>query len=181
MIGLKRHTVQIVDHDSAWPDLAAEACRLVSEVVGELIVDIQHVGSTAVPHLPAKPILDLAAAVTSLNVMQELVEKLTALGYIYRGDGADSGGHLFVWESEPDIRTIHLHVIAIDDPQWTNYLFFRDVLQMDQDLRCRYSALKEELKTKYSGDRRSYTNSKHDFIRGILSRKAQQTGDLNVR
>ncbi len=63
MIGLKRHIVQVVDYNPSWVDLAAQACQRVLEVGADLIVDVQHVGSTAVPSLPAKPILDIAAAV----------------------------------------------------------------------------------------------------------------------
>ena len=173
MIGLRRHTVRLVDHNPDWADLAARACRQVREAGGALVADVQHVGSTAVPKLCAKPILDLAAAVTALHVLPELVEKLTAIGYIYRGDGADAGGHLFVWESEPDVRTIHLHVVALDDPRWRNYIRFRDLLRQSPSLRTRYAKLKEELRTRFPDDRKSYTDSKHDFIRGVLNAEAQ--------
>ncbi len=118
MIGLKRHTVRVVDHHPDWADMAAKACFQVRDAGGELIEDVQHIGSTAVPALPAKPILDLAVAVATLDVIPELIGKLTEIGYIYRGDGADDGGHLLVWESEPNIRTIHLHVVALDNAQW---------------------------------------------------------------
>jgi GrpB-like predicted nucleotidyltransferase (UPF0157 family) len=174
MIGLKRHTVRVVDHHPSWSDLAVKACRQVREAGGDLIADVQHVGSTAVADLPAKPILDLAAAVTTLDVIPELIERFTKLGYIYRGDGAAAGGHLFVWETEPDVRTIHLHIVALDDVQWRNYLRFRDLLRQDSDLRNRYSELKEKLRWDFRDDRNSYTNAKHDFIRGVLNAKAQQ-------
>ena len=173
MIGLKRHIVRVVNYNPSWADLAARACRRILEVGADLIVDVQHVGSTSVPGLPAKPILDLAAAVSSLNVIPELIKKLTVLGYIYRGDGHSAGGHLFVWESKPDVRTIHLHIVKIDDVQWTNYLRFRDILRQKLGVRKRYAALKQELSKRFPNDRKLYTNSKQDFIRGILSEKAQ--------
>jgi GrpB-like predicted nucleotidyltransferase (UPF0157 family) len=168
MVGLKRHTVRVFQHNPAWIDLATAACCQARDAGGDLIADVQHVGSTSVPGLPAKPILDLAAAVTSLGVIPELIEKLTMLGYGYRGDGENSGGHLFVWESEPDVRTIHLHVVALDDPQWINDLRFRDILLGDADLRKRYADLKLGLMGRYPDDRKRYTDSKHDFIRDIL-------------
>lgn len=173
MIGLKRHTVQMVDHHPAWAELAAEACRQVREVGGDLIVDVQHVGSTAVSDLPAKPILDLAAAVITLDVIPALTHRLLGLGYIYRGCSDNSGGHLFVWEAEPDVRTIHLHVVANDDVQWTNYLRFRDLLRLNQAIRKRYADLKQDLMAKFPDDRKSYTNSKHEFIQGILNTEEQ--------
>jgi GrpB-like predicted nucleotidyltransferase (UPF0157 family) len=141
------------------------------EGCAEFIIDVQHVGSTAVPGLPAKPILDLAASVRFLDVVPKLITKLTALGYIYRGDGPNSGGHLFVWESEPGVRTIHLHVVTRDDIQWSNYLRFREILRHETILRKRYAALKQELRNRFPNDRESYTNHKHDFIREVLSRR----------
>lgn len=173
MIGLNRHTVRVVEHNRGWPGVAAKACRQVRETGGVLLCDVQHVGSTAVVGLPAKPILDLAAAVTTFDVIPELIEKLTALGYIYRGDGEESGGHLFVWESEPNVRTVHLHVVTLDDVQWTNYLRFRDLLREDAGIRERYAELKQELSKRFPDDRRSYTDSKHAFIRRVLDTKAQ--------
>jgi GrpB-like predicted nucleotidyltransferase (UPF0157 family) len=141
----------------------------VREAAGPLALDVQHVGSTAVPHLPAKPVLDLAAAVSALEVMPELIRRLTDLGYIYRGDGKDEGGHLFVWESEPDVRTIHLHVVTDGDPQWANYLRFRDRLRADPALRRRYAELKRRLHRRFPGDRKYYTDGKHHFIRAVLA------------
>src|SRR2546427_7793395 len=85
MIGLKHHTVQVVDHHPGWAALAAEACQKVRLVTGHLIVDMQHVGSTAVPGLSAKPILDLAASVRTQEAIPEIVRRLTQIGYIYRG------------------------------------------------------------------------------------------------
>ncbi|MBD3316784.1 MAG: hypothetical protein GF344_13435 [Chitinivibrionales bacterium] len=79
MIGLKRHIVRVVDHHSGWAELAAQAWRQVREAGGGFIVDVQHVGSTAVPGLVAKPILDLAAAVNTLDVMPKLIDTLTAI------------------------------------------------------------------------------------------------------
>ena len=93
MIGLNRHTVQIVEHYPGWAALAASACRDIQLAAGNLIADLQHVGSTAVPDLPAKPIFDIAAGVQTLAAIPELVKRVSAIGYIYRGDGGTEGGH----------------------------------------------------------------------------------------
>ena len=79
MIGLKRHTVKIVDHDPDWITIAAEACQAIRSACGELLVDVEHVGSTAVPDLPAKPILDIAAAVVTVDSIAEIVRRLTRI------------------------------------------------------------------------------------------------------
>ncbi|MGD9819060.1 MAG: GrpB family protein [Desulfomonilaceae bacterium] len=171
MIGLKRHTVRLVGHHPDWADMAANACLLVRDAGGELIADVQHIGSTAVPGLSAKPILDLAVSVSSLDVIPALIGKLTKIGYFYRGDGAGNGGHLFVWESEPNVRTIHLHVVALDDVQWQNYLQYRNLLCKDPNLRKRYEELKNELQVRFPDDRKTYSNFKNDFIREVLSKQ----------
>jgi GrpB-like predicted nucleotidyltransferase (UPF0157 family) len=173
MIGLQRHIVQIVEHHPGWAALAATACRDIQRVAGDLIADLQHVGSTAVPDLPAKPILDIAAGVQTPEAISELIKRLPDIGYIYRGDGGTEGGHLFVQESSPDVRTIHLHVVACHDTQWRNYLLFRDLLRRDVAIRQQYAALKQELGHRFRDDRKSYTDAKHDFIRGVLAQ-----GDL---
>jgi GrpB-like predicted nucleotidyltransferase (UPF0157 family) len=79
MVGLKRHTVRVVDYDPEWVTLAHGACQGLRNACGDLLVDVQHVGSTAVPDLPAKPMLDLAAAVVTFDLMPELVRGLSIL------------------------------------------------------------------------------------------------------
>jgi len=168
MIGLQRGTVQVVAHHPDWRDLFERERRILQQHIGHLVLDIQHVGSTAVPGLDAKPILDIAVAVTSMAVIPQCVPLLCHISYIDRGDGGTNGGYLFVKESAPDVRTHHVHMVAKDDPQWHNYLLFRDMLRADQGLRTRYTNLKKALQEQFSHDRKSYTASKHDFIRGVL-------------
>lgn len=145
MLGLKRHTVEIVAHDPGWALLAVDTCQAVWRACGELIVDVQHVGSTAVPDPPAKPVLDIAIAVATFDSMPELAERLTRIDYFYRGDHGDAGGYLFVAESSPDIRTTHVHVVEHSGEQWRNYLLFRDLLRNSPATRKRYAELKKEL------------------------------------
>lgn len=180
MIGLKRHTVKVVAHHPGWSALGAEACRQIQQACGDLIIDVQHVGSTAVPHLPAKPILDLAVAVATKDTIPLLIQKLTGTGYLYRGDEGDTGGHLFIRESEPNVRTIHLHIVTLSDPQWNNYLRFRDILRRDLDVRRRYAELKQRLSETFPENREAYTASKHDFISGVLNMDGQEPEDGNL-
>jgi GrpB-like predicted nucleotidyltransferase (UPF0157 family) len=167
-IGLKRHTVRVVAHRAQWRGLFERELHALLECVGHLVVDIQHVGSTAVPGLDAKPIIDIALAVPSTGVIPRLGRALGDLGYIYRGDAGGVGGHLFVKESAPDVRTHHLHVVAVGDPQWREWLLFRDELRADETLRARYAALKKDLQERFAEDRRGYTEAKNEFIRGLV-------------
>ncbi|MBI4909043.1 MAG: GrpB family protein [Acidobacteria bacterium] len=168
VIGLERGIVEVVEHDPRWFILAAEACQAVRSACGELLVDVQHVGSTSVPELPSKPVLDIAAGMVSSAVVAELIPRLSLPGYIYRGDYGDSGGHLFVAESSPNVRTVHLHVVEHSSRQWREYLLFRDVLRRRAAIRRRYSQLKQGLASAYQEDRDAYTAGKAEFIRQVL-------------
>lgn len=168
MLGLQRHTVEVVDHDPAWAALAADTCLAIETEAGDLLVEIQHVGSTAVPGLPAKPILDLAAAVTTFDTIPGLIPRLAPLGYLYRGNRPETGGHLFILESKPDVRTVHLHVVLQGSRPWRDYLAFRETLRSREDLRCQYAAFKRRLAALYPGDTAAYTAAKAEFIQGVL-------------
>ena len=172
-IGLRRHTVRLVAHRREWHVLFESERRALLERVGHLAVDVQHVGSTAVPGLDAKPIIDIALAVRSARDIPRLVGPLGELGYIYRGDAGSDGGHLFVKESAPDVRTHHLHVVSVDDAQWHEWVLFRDKLRADEALRARYAGLKKVLKERYAEDRKGYTEAKNEFVRGLMHPQSQ--------
>ncbi len=172
-IGLRRHTVRVVAYRPEWPVLFEREERALLERVGHLAVDVQHVGSTAVPGLDAKPIIDIALAVRSAQDIPRLVGPLGELGYIYGGDAGRDGGHIFVKESAPNVRTHHLHVVAADDPQWREWVLFRDRLRADGALRARYAGLKKALKERYAEDRKGYTEAKNEFVRGLVHPQSQ--------
>jgi len=168
VIGLAIGSVQLVEHNPQWAILAGAVCEEARRAGAELFLDVQHVGSTAVPGLRAKPILDIAAAAASSDCIPGIIHRLTDVGYVYRGDLGEDGGHLFVKSPSPDRRDIHLHVVLHDQAQWCNYLAFRDKLRADAALRTQYAALKAQLALTFAEDRRSYTAAKHTFIRQAL-------------
>jgi GrpB-like predicted nucleotidyltransferase (UPF0157 family) len=169
MIGLERGTVRVVPSDDEWPAAFAQERRRLCECIGHLVLDIQHVGSTAVSGLAAKPIIDIAVAVASPADVQRCRPLLVELGYLDRGDAGRTGGYLFVKERAPNVRTHHLHMVTIDDPQWANYLRFRDRLRADVALRTEYVSLKRKLQERFAGDRQGYTAAKDAFIRRVLA------------
>lgn len=168
MLGLKRDAVQVVAYCTEWCTLFEQERRVLNQHIGHLVLDIQHVGSTAVPGLDAKPIIDIAAAVDSSVEISQIRPLLCALGYLDRGDGGINGEYLFVKESAPDVRTHHLHIVPASSPLWSNYLRFRDVLRTDPMLRSKYVALKKASQERFSQDRKAYTASKHAFIQDLL-------------
>ena len=177
MIGLKRHTVQLVEHDPGWASLFETEAYAIWHGGGSLILDVQHVGSTAVSGLPAKPVLDIAVAVRTSGDIPQLAKRLTAIGYIDRGDGGRDGGYLLVRDSEPEVRTVHLHIVEQTDSQWRHYVAFRDILRRDPGIREKYGEIKKQLAAMYPNDRQQYTGSKNEFIQRVLreSPEAQQT------
>jgi GrpB-like predicted nucleotidyltransferase (UPF0157 family) len=169
MIGLERGTVHVVPPDDEWPVAFAQERHCLCQRIGHLVLDIQHVGSTAVPGLAAKPIIDIAVAVASPANVQRCRPLLVELGYIDRGDRGRKGGYVFVRERAPEVRTHHLHMVTIDDPQWANYLRFRDRLRTDRALREEYAALKWNLQERFACDRQGYTEAKDAFTRRALA------------
>ncbi len=167
-IGLKKGTLRVVAHRPEWRGLFERERRALWDSVGDLVLDIQHVGSTAVPGLDAKPIIDIAAAVPSEEVLPRLEGPLRGLGYIYRGDAGGDGGHIFVKESAPEVRTHHLHVVEAHDPQWRRWLLFRDMLRADETLRAAYARTKKGLQERFGEDRKGYTRAKDEFVRGVV-------------
>jgi len=163
----------VVEYQAEWPECFRAECTLLKTEIGDITTGIEHVGSTAVPGLPAKPILDIAAAVGLTAVIPDIVLRLAQHGYIDLGFG--EGGYLLVKQSLPDVSTVHLHLVEAADPQWGNYLAFRDALRRNPALRERYSQLKCYLAEKHRDDRESYTAGKHDFIRAALAELAFPT------
>lgn len=169
MLGLKRGTVLVVPSDPGWEAAFAREKASLQRQLGCLVLDIQHVGSTAVPGLEAKPILDIAIAIAAESMIVLLRPPLSVLGYLDRGDSGDQGGYLFVKEIAPGVRSHHVHVVTMHDVQWRHYLYFRDRLRSDPGLRSEYAALKQSLARRFADDRVGYTAGKQDFIGRVLA------------
>lgn len=170
-LGLLRGSVGLVESTRTWR-LAYEAIQpqLRSACAGH-VVDIQHVGSTSVPGLQAKPILDVAIGVRPEGAIPaELVDALVGLGFIDRGTGATSVGRLLVWEVEPGVRAVHLHIVGYGTQEWSNYVDFRDALRTDANLAGEYARAKEDLARRHRQDRAAYTSGKSLFVEQILER-----------
>lgn len=167
-LGLQRGRVSVVPDYPGWREsFKTEREALLADAQG-LLLEVEHVGSTTVPGLPAKPIIDIVAGVSSRETIPVLAEILTTSRWIDLGDKGESGGHLFVKESEPEVRTHHLHVVVYGDLQWRSYLAFRDRLLDDESLKEQYAALKRDLLSTFVEDRSAYTKGKARFVRSVL-------------
>ncbi|HOX08194.1 MAG TPA: GrpB family protein [Planctomycetota bacterium] len=172
-LGLPKGTVTLVDYDPEWPRLfEAERARL-DAVLGPAAIAIEHIGSTAVPGLPAKPVLDIAAALGSLSAVGPLVAPLAEAGYRYLGEYGLPGRHFF---DLGDPVTHHLHLVEVTSDHWRVWRLFRDYLRRHPDEAREYAVFKRGLAAKYAADREAYTRSKTDFVNGILAKAGRENG-----
>jgi GrpB-like predicted nucleotidyltransferase (UPF0157 family) len=168
-LGLKRGTVRLENHNRDWARVYENEEKLLRYHVDDLVDHIEHVGSTSVPGLMAKPIIDIAIAIPERDGFETLKNRMVDIGYLYRGDKGNQGGWLLVREGATDVRYIHTHVVETSDPQWTHdYIGYRDLLRSDAEARQAYEQLKTTNGERFRDDRRAYTADKEDFVRGLL-------------
>ena len=169
MIGLERGIVRLEPHDPRWALRYHQERARLAAALGPNVLDLQHVGSTAIPGILAKPILDIAAAVASFEAATVCLAPLEALGYLYRGENGIPRRHYFV-QRTPDGETtlINLHMLEIDSAEWENHLLFRDYLRAHSEEAQAYAALKRQLMEQFRHDRLAYTEGKAALIARIL-------------
>ncbi|WP_221090420.1 GrpB family protein [Deinococcus aquaedulcis] len=166
-LGLKRGMVELRPWSPAYPALFEQERARVAGVLGTLASDIQHIGSTSIPGLVAKPVLDLAVAVPDQKRVAACAQPLATLGYVFMGDPVGKGEAFFARGSD-EARTHYLHVLSAGHPHWHAYLTFRDALRQSADLRDDYARLKQTLAQAHPEQRRVYTNRKGEFIEQVL-------------
>jgi len=167
--------ITIAEYDPRWPALfEQEAAFLRKTIPPNLITRIEHFGSTAVPGLPAKPIIDILVEVVSLKQAQrQIVPILEGEGYEYFwrpvfGDDPPCYAW-FIKRNANGVRTHHIHMVEQDSPLWER-LCFRDYLRAFPDEAARYSLLKRSLANAFPRDRVTYTEKKTDYIASVTRR-----------
>ena len=172
MIGLESGLVRLVPYTVEWPRLFEEERALLMTAIGRGVLDIQHVGSTAIPGMVAKPIIDIGVAVVDFEEARALVAPVEGLGYAYRGELGIPRRHYFV---KGDPRTHHIHMNEIGSQAWKDHIFFRDMLVRQPELAEEYAALKLALAQRYPSDREAYLEGKAPFIRRVLAMASPAT------
>lgn len=163
--GLRRGVVTISPAHPAW---AATYHLFVAELLPHLpttVVAVEHIGSTAVPGLPAKPILDMAIGLRTGAESVEATEALVSFGFSLRGES--TGPELdsnFGFELEERVRLVNAHLVRYAGREWSAYLSFRDRLRADETARDEYAKVKIELANRFPSDRTSYIDAKTAFI-----------------
>ena len=160
-------TIEISEYQSEWPErFTAERDFLAPLLRPWLVGAIEHIGSTAVPGLAAKPVIDLMAGVSSLEASREAIAVIGDKGYCYYPYKADIM-HWFC-KPTPTLRTHHLHLVPYDSPLWRDQIRFRDLLRQKDEIRRAYEALKKDLAARFT-DRDAYTQHKSSFIADALA------------
>lgn len=155
----------IREYDRTWPDRFATLAARVRAAMGDIVLKVEHIGSTAVPGLPAKPVVDLDVVVSPADV-PEAIRRLASLGYVHEGDLGIVGREAFRTPSG-EMRH-HLYVVVEGAPELLRHIGFRDALRTDPALRQQYAALKRSLAAQHPHDRNAYTEGKSDFITAAL-------------
>ncbi len=160
--------IEIVPYDASWPGWFTEVAATLRDALSEIAVRIDHVGSTAVPGLDAKPVLDIQVSVASLEPSEPFAVPLEQLGYVFGRDNPELTKRYFR-EPPGTVRT-HVHVRKAGSFSQQLPLLFRDYLRADPDTAKQYAELKRSLATTYRDDRAGYTDAKSDFIWAALRR-----------
>ncbi len=168
-IGVKRGEVRLCDHDEAWRTIATETIEKLKKLLGDAAEDIQHVGSTSIYDIKAKPIIDIAVSVKDFEDVLKYERKLMSEGFYYRTDASNEMQLLFAsgsyYDGTGDLQTHFIHVVKADSVEWQNYIMFREHLNHYKETAMEYEALKLSLAHK---NREEYTKGKHDFIQKVL-------------
>ncbi|MEA2678214.1 MAG: hypothetical protein QOJ81_2355, partial [Chloroflexota bacterium] len=168
--------IKIADYDPSWPGRYEEMRARLAEGLGGMALRIDHVGSTAVPGLAAKPIIDIEISVPDVADVASFKNAIEAQGFASRM--IEPGHHYF--RPPPGLpRDFQVHVCTIGSDWERRHLLFRDFLRADPDTAAGYEALKRDLATRFTWDRIAYTDAKGPFIDAAISRAedwARQTG-----
>ena len=160
--------VVLAAYDPSWPEIFAGEAWAIRQALGDALVGIEHVGSTSIPGLASKPIIDIVVSVTSLEAGTARVSALEALGYDCRGENGIPGRLFFRKGLVEFKRTHHLHLVEAGHEQWKSMLLFRDYLRSHPGDARRYEELKRTLAAKFRDNRSAYTNGKADFVQTVL-------------
>jgi len=163
----REQPVEIVEYSASWPRLFHEEREALTRTLAPWLAGpVEHIGSTAIPGLAAKPVVDIMAAVSTLESSRTAIPAAAELGYCYFPYRVESE-HWFCKPS-PLFRTHHLHLVPMGSPLWAETIAFRDYLRAHPAIASEYEALKRRLARQFQFDREAYTEAKRPFIDRII-------------
>jgi GrpB-like predicted nucleotidyltransferase (UPF0157 family) len=162
--------VTIEDYNPAWTEWFEMLRAMVGDALQDLAVAIEHVGSTAVPGLAAKPIVDIDVVIPTRSDLIEAIRRMAAIGYLHEGDLGVADREAFA--HPPGLPVHHLYVCSRQSPELQRHLLFRDFLRLHPQEMQAYAELKRVLAKRFHNDRESYAVAKSDFVNAALQRAA---------
>jgi len=169
--------VEVVPHNPQWQKAFDAESQQIELIIGQNLVFIHHIGSTAIAEIYAKPIIDILVEVKKIDLVTEKTSAMIALGYEAMGEFGLIGRRYFRKENPSGIRTHHLHIYETNSPEIKRHLAFRDYMIAHPQAAEQYSLLKQELAKKYSNDIESYMDGKNNFIERIEKKALQWLED----
>lgn len=166
MLGLTRGTVALLPHNEEWHHHFEEEKQRILTAVGDPTLAVEHIGSTSICGISAKPILDIMIGTPGLDAKLPFQKEIEALGYEYRGENGIPERHFF---GKGIPRTVHLNVVRFGGNFWLSHIAFRDYLKQNPDAAREYERLKQLLAERFAKDRESYTNGKQAFVERIIA------------
>ena len=168
-IGMKRGTVYLEPHQSEWERAAEETIQTLKSILGSVAVDIQHIGSTSIRTISAKPIIDIAVAVNDYELILSKRDVLEKADIVFRFDERPEQILFVMGDFEKDTRSHHIHVVLYDSDEWNNYINLRDYLNFNIKAAKEYEEVKLRLAEQYPYDRIAYTHGKQEVIDKLLA------------
>ncbi len=173
--------VLLVPHSPQWAQLFAEEERRIRAALLDVVVDVQHMGSTSVPDICAKPIVDILLSARSIEELDTCDDAMRALGYEVMGEFGIRGRRYYRKDNADGNRTHHVHAFASHSPEIARHLNFCDFLRTHRQYALEYEAVKLRLATLYPHDREQYTEGKTECIQGIEAKAARWKGEAATK
>ncbi len=183
-LGLPRGSAVVEPYDPNWPVLFEQERRRIMAAVGHIVAGVHHVGSTSIPGMPAKPVLDIAVLLHKIEDGERCISPMEKIGYVHKGLEDDIPGDRFFLKGHPpqescsvvqEIRTHILHMYTLDSPIVQSHFAFRNYLIAHPEAADEYAQIKLALADKHPDDRASYSAGKRSFITGVLAKAARES------
>ena len=181
-LGLDGNVVELLEYQESWKEEANIIIKKLKTILKDTAKDIQHIGSTSIIGMKAKPIIDIAIGLDNLDDIMKYVPELEKNEIYYREKPQTDDWQRFFrcGDLENDIKTHHIHAVKYKGEAWNNYINFRDALNNNESLRKKYMHAKIALKEKYPRDRKKYVEEKGKFVQEILQQINNKEQNLEI-
>jgi len=176
-LGLASGQGSLAESSPRWPALFSTVANHLETAFAGVPVEIAHIGSTSVPGLLAKPVLDIAIGAHEPIDIHDMIQRLESVGFAFSADLGPYGGLFFLASTESGLTLAHVHVVDIADFQWQWYLAFRDGLRSDAILRREYTDLKRAAADSHPDDRQAYTTAKVEWVLTTINGLVEAASD----